>query len=487
MNYFKVSKFFLYISVLAIALVTTSTLFPFIVGKYVWFRTTVDLALIAFLMGLLFSSEAETYKSRLVKFLKSPLVMAVTVFAFVFVLAGFFGFDPANSFWSNFERGEGGLQMLHLLAFFWLLILLFRDQADWRKIFWSSVIAGLLMVGYGVGASLKYLDADTMQRQAPGGGVETVLTGEGGPFYQAFKDFVGAEFNERFQGSIGNPAYVAAYAIFMLFYLIFLFIYSPKRKWSFGKLVLCLLGAVFLVILYWSGTRGAFLGFVAAVVGFLGYFIYVHRPWRKWLIGGLFLVILAVSLMITFQNTPFVKSLPASRIFNITFATETFSTRTIMWQIAWEGWKARPLLGWGPENYLQVFDRHFDIRYFSAQNGFGAWFDRAHSIYFDYLVETGALGFLSFLSIFVILYWHLWKRIKADSEEFGRQSSQPQNRKEGVLSRADLVETGLMVALPIAYLVQGIVLFDVLPIYINVFLFLAFASYKFSQTRLTIN
>ena len=54
--------------------------------------------------------------------------------------------------------------------------------------------------------------------------------------------------------------------------------------------------------------------------------------------------------------------------------------------------------------------------------------------------------------------------------------SQPVMSAKSVLSP---LESALIFALPIAYLVQGIVLFDVLPIYMNVFLFLAFAAYRF--------
>src|SRR3989338_6798088 len=138
MNYFKISKFFLYLAPFAIILITPSTLFPFIVGKYVWFRTSVDLALIFFLLGVLLDNyrvnELKLYEN-LSKLIRNPLVIAVTLFAAVFVLAGFFGIDPANSFWSNFERGEGGLQMIHLWLFFSLSILLFREEKDWRTIF----------------------------------------------------------------------------------------------------------------------------------------------------------------------------------------------------------------------------------------------------------------------------------------------------------------------------------------------------------------
>ena len=116
-DYFKTSKNFLKLSVLAVAIVSISTLFPFIVGKYSWFRTTVDLAVIFFLLGLLFQDKSSVMSRKLLAIFRKPLVIAVSVFATFFLLAGFFGINPSNSFWSNFERGEGGLQMLHLWAF----------------------------------------------------------------------------------------------------------------------------------------------------------------------------------------------------------------------------------------------------------------------------------------------------------------------------------------------------------------------------------
>ena len=127
-DYFKISKFFLYLVPLSVVIVSTSTLFPFIVGKYAFFRTTVGLALIFYLIGLLFNKQQlSIVNSQLSNVFKRPLVIAVSIFVFIFILAGFFGVDTANSFWSNFERGEGGLQLLSLWLFFILLILLFRE------------------------------------------------------------------------------------------------------------------------------------------------------------------------------------------------------------------------------------------------------------------------------------------------------------------------------------------------------------------------
>src|SRR5438876_1024509 len=146
MPLFKTSRFFLYAAVFFVAIMSTSTLFPFIVGKYVWFRVSVDLAFITFLLGLIFDAEAEQVLGRLKHVFKSPLTLAVSAFALAVMLAVLFGYSPWYSFWSNFERGEGGLQMLHLYVFFALLVTLFKEEKHWRTIFWCSIAGAFLMI-----------------------------------------------------------------------------------------------------------------------------------------------------------------------------------------------------------------------------------------------------------------------------------------------------------------------------------------------------
>ena len=55
------------------------------------------------------------------------------------------------------------------------------------------------------------------------------------------------------------------------------------------------------------------------------------------------------------------------------------------------------------------------------------WFDRAHSVYFDYLSETGILGFLSYLGMFFMFYWEFFKRsrISMPSRDCRGRSSLP--------------------------------------------------------------
>lgn len=451
MSWFSVSKFFLITAVLAVAVVTTSTLFPFIVGKYAWFRTSVDLALVAFLLGLLFQDQSLVVSRKLLAAFREPLTIAVTVFVAIFLLACLFGVDPAMSFWSNFERGEGGFQLIHLWLFFILLVTLFRAREDWGRILGWVLVGGVLMAIYGLLAGL---------------GVEGFVGGTFGPGF-------------RFNGSIGNPSYVAAYSLFMLFYVAYLYVERYRRRpLALGAFVLYALTLVFLATFFSSATRGAFVGLIASALVFFGYFIWTHRAWRKWFLAAAVLLVILVGVLVTFRDTPFVKNLPASRIFDLSFSAETFRHRAIMWGIAWEGFLERPLLGWGPENYLEVFDRRFDTAYYVPAVGFGAWFDRAHSVYFDYLVETGALGLLSYLSIFVLYYVGFFRAHRAPPPApSGGKRGAPPSPPPSPLVHA------LLLALPVGYLVQGLVLFDVLPIYLNVFLMLALATFWFREWR----
>lgn len=506
MIYFKLSKFFLYLVPLAVVIVTPSTLFPFIVGKYVFFRAITSLALIFFLVGLLFQSKDSRHPrgsqpnyNKLplnYRLITNPLVIAVSAFVFIFVLASFFGVEPKISFWSNFERGEGGLQMLFLGIFFVLLAVLFREEKDWRRVFWISLLAAILVILYGIGAHLKYIDAEMTTRIENGFEIRE-LTGRGGPYFQIFKNFIGSSFREpgfRFSGSLGNPAYTATYLIFVLFYSAYLWIpnarphrqdaqrrgHGNKNKLSalvsVKSVLICVLIVLFFVFFWLAATRGAFIGLVAAVAGGTFYFAYQNKRWRKWLLAAAVLLSLVIGSLIYLRDTALVKSLPGSRLFEISFSVETWRHRTYMWQTAIDGWKERPLFGWGPENFPKIFASHFNPRYFNPKEGFGAWFDRAHSIYLDYLAETGILGLLSYLSIFAIFYWQLFRKV------ISRQELVNRNQKPPLVTNYQLLITNsLLFALSIAYLVQGIVLFETLPLYLNLFLFLAFVNYKFSN------
>lgn len=456
----KFSKFFLYVAVFSIVIVMTSTFFPFIGGKGYFFRFAVELSLIFFVLWWAFEAGTGEAYGRLKKIFEKPIFIAVSLFVLAFLLASIFAYDPNAAFWSNFERGEGGFQILHLYAFFVMLVLLLKSEEDWRWLFKASLAAAILMILYGVFANLGLARNFISPYQS---GVFPATLWE--RLVQA-----------RFQGSLGNPAYVAPYLLFALFYTAYLWAGSRLRKlWSkfviYGGLTVA-----FLFFFMISQTRGGFLGLGAAVFVFLLYLIVAMPRLRKWLALSLVVVVLVGGSLVFYRQSDFVRGLPGGRIFDISFSEQTVNTRLWTWGSAWQGFKERPILGWGPENFSAVFDKYFDPRHFVPGKNTETWFDRAHSIYFDALAETGILGFLSYFGIFGVFYWQFFRRPRNDAD---RNADERRNvsvdRRRNL--RGSVVQNALVFALPIGYLVQGIAIFDVLPIYINLFLFFAFANY----------
>ena len=447
--FLKASKFFLHASVLAVLVVMTTTFFPFIGGKDYYFRFAIELALISFLLWWAFEADFGAVLRKVQGEFRRPVVIAVSLFVLVFILATIFAYDPHAAFWSNFERGDGGFQVLHYYVFFLLLVILFDTQKDWKTIFRVSLATGVLMILYGVLADLGIVKSFVgIYGGAPPAGWWAPLT------------------QGRFQGSLGNPAYVAPYILFSFFYLAYLWASDPKRTWlkHAGYIALA---AFFLLFFVLSQTRGALVGLGAAAAAFLIYLAWSFKAWRRWLAPTFIICAIAASLLIYYHDSPFVKKLPGGRIFDISLSDQTVSTRVWTWGSAWQGFLERPVLGWGPENFTAVFDKYFDPRHYVPGEQTETWFDRAHSLYFDALAETGILGFISYFSIFAVLFWQLFRRRASEALSPGFQD--------------DLIRNGIVLALPIGYLVQGLAIFDVLPIYINLFLFFAFAHFHLTH------
>ncbi len=450
----KLSKFSLYTSVFSVLIVMVSAFFPFIGGKTYFFRTAIELSLIFLIFWWAFEAPDGELFARVRDMFKKPLFAAVSAFVLAFTLASIFAFDSHAAFWSNFERGEGGFQMLHYYAFFFLMVFLFRDKKDWVRLFWVSIAAAVCMILYGIGSAVFVV--------SPTGGVYNPF-GFVGPYASggnlAAPTFLGRLFHTdvgRFQGSLGNPAYVAPYLMFSIFYLLWLW-FSIRKKTLTKGILYGALGLFFITFFFLARTRGTFAGLAAAVFLFLLVLAFEYKKFRKWLALLIAVLALIFGLLVHYSNTDFVKNLPASRIFQLQVSDSSFQTRLWTWNSAWKGFLERPLLGWGPENFSTVFDKYFDPRHYIPGQNSETWFDYAHSIVFDYLSETGILGFLSFFSIFAVFYWELFKRFTGENKIF----------------------KALLAALPFGYLVQGLALFNVFPIYINLFLLMSFVCYQF--------
>jgi O-antigen ligase len=439
----KVSKLFLFLPVFSVVV-------EFPEGKAVFFRITTEFSLIALLIHWAWGDQEGQLAARAAKLVRSPLFLAVTAFVFFFVLSSFFAYDTHSSFWSDFERDEGAFQMLHYYLFFVLCSLLLTTENDWKWMLRMSLGAAVLVVLYGVAAAVPL----------PG-----FIWIEGIPAeFGIWKRLVTSGF--RFQGSLGNASYAGSYLMFSILYALYLWVRVPRpTAWQtilgYSTAVLFLLGFLWL-----SGTRAGFVGLLAAMAGFALFVIL--RAGRASRSAVAVLCAVAIVVLVVFLIRRPAVGISGSRILNFSLGESSVQLRLWAWKAAWRGFLERPLLGWGPENFPAVFDKYADSRSFTPGTTFQTtwFFDRAHSIVFDYLAETGIITFLAYCSIPVTLYATLWRKVRSGAGASGRTTSL------NVVS-----QQGLLFATPIGYLTQGLVMFDAFPIYISYFTFVALTIY----------
>jgi len=354
--------------------VSSSTFFPFITGKAYAFRFLVE---ILFAVWLILAIRDKKYLPQ-----KSYILISFILFTVIIFFADLFGVNQVNSFWSNFERMEGFVTIIHLLAYFTVLISLLRTNKEWSVLANIWVIGSIIMSIYGF-------------VQLSGG----AIIHQGGV---------------RLDGTLGNATYLAVYMLFNIFFAIFLLYKNknPKLRILYG--VSIILG---LITLYHAATRGAILGLIGGILLtsiLISIFNKDNLKFRKWGIVGGLAVVVFVGLFISFRNTEFVRGSPVlARFASISLEDTTTLSRFILWDIAWEGFKERPILGWGQSNFNVIFDSNYDTRLYNQEQ----WFDRAHNIIFDWLVAGGILGLLLYLSIWFFTLKYLWGSKKISNTE----------------------------------------------------------------------
>jgi O-antigen ligase len=415
MNWYDIRQFAsrsgLYLIPFVPLVVSSSLFFPYITGKAFIFRLIVEILLGLWLVGLIFEPAARPRRSG--------LLWAVAALIGVTTLATLFGVDPFRSFWSNFERMDGLITYLHLGAYFLLLIATLRTETWWRWWLGTSLGVSGIMVIY---ALVEY------SRLAPGA-------------------------SSRLAATLGNPIYLAVYLLLHLFIAAWFWTWVTER-WQ--KVALALLMLAQLWALYQTGTRSAILGLGAGILTALilvGWRGRAYPRARRWAGVALIALVLLGGVFWLGRDSQFVASRPLlARFANISLEDATTRHRLLNWQMAWQGFKERPLLGWGPENYIQVFAKYFDPALYDAE----PWFDRTHNILFDWLVSGGLLGLLSYLALYVVALYYLWRR-------------------ESAFRLAErIIFTGLL----IAYLVHNFFVFDSLSSYLLFFGLLGYWHFR---------
>jgi O-antigen ligase/tetratricopeptide (TPR) repeat protein len=350
--------------------VTSALFFPFITGKAFMFRILVE---IIFGFWLILCLEDKSYRPQ-----KSWIIYAMSIFVGLIAISDIFSGHFLKSFWSNFERMEGLVTLLHLLAYLLVLVSFVKTEKMWQKLLQTSVGVSILIGFWGL--------------------------------FQFFGKFTSIQSGHRLDGSFGNASYLAIYMLFHIFITAFLLSrYQGQKfvKWLYAAII-----AFQTFILFFTATRGTILALVGGLLITLVLVLIFERErlrLRKISAGLLLLLVVLGGLFVSLRESDFVKGIdPLRRLASISLNEKTTASRFLIWEMAYEGFKEKPIFGWGQENFIFVFEKYYNPAMYAQE----PWFDRAHNVFFDWLIAGGALGILAYLSLFVISLINLWRSKK---------------------------------------------------------------------------
>ena len=420
----KLEKYFLSIIKIGIYLILLTPLVLAPVGltlsafpKAVFFRSLVEIIFIFYLLLLVLN------RKYLPKF--SPITWAVLAFVSVLLLTSITGVNPFRSFFGDAERAGGVILYIHFLIFFLIISGIGLSKKDWFNIFKTAVgVSGLVSFA----AVLQKLGV---------------------------WNFYGVSLPNRVSGTLSNPDFFGPYAVLSIFLTVFVLLIEKKKDlritW-FGILGLHLLGLVL------SRTRGAWVAFGMALTFsfFIWFFKYsVSHVWRKRIIFlALFLSLLLFFLVVNKESIDNSLLKRALSVFDF-----SFGSRGDVWEIAFQAWKEKPVLGWGPESFSYLFSKYFKADYLSEIPE-GMYFDYAHNKVFNLMAATGLMGLFSWLFVLGTAFYFLVK-------------------KTFIRKEFSLIFSGFLVA----YFFQSLSVFDTISIYLLLFLALAFISRFYAQER----
>ena len=407
--------------------------FPFISGKNFVFRFLVE---IAFAGWILLALKDRAYRINLKK---SPLTVAYLIFMVVILIADIFGVDQMKSIWSNYERMEGFVGHIHLFAYFIILSAMLPTLKDWQKMFKVFIAADILVLisAYGQLLGAKgYIFSATFPKIA---------------------EWFSAKFpihmsENRLDATIGNSAYFAIFCLMSacIAGLLWSQSHEPKRA-KFYPLVIVLN----LIALFYSGTRGTMIGLLVGVVITLALIAWHERGKARMIFAGVLIAMfVVVGSIFAFKDSNFIKSSPTlARLSSISPTDLTTSSRLYIWKISYEAWLERPILGYGQDNFSYIFARKFIP---DKMWNLEPWYDRSHDVFFDWLVAGGILGLLSYLSLYFVALWLMWRR------------------GHDMPLREKAILTGVIAG----YFVHNIFVFDNLTSYIMFFALLAYIAMR---------
>lgn len=334
-------------------------------------------------------------------FKRTPLDIPIALFVLSQILSTIFSIDPHTSIWGYYSRSNGGLlSIVSYVALYYILVSNF-EKTEVIKLLKASILGGVIAALYAIPEHFGISPSCV------------ILTNE-----LTASCWV-QDVQARVFGTIGQPNWLAA----LLAMLIFPSIYFSLEAKSVERRIIYLAATIAMYLAFtFTYSRGATLG-LASGFAVLGLGLLFNRFKEKKI--NFDLKILAVTALVLIGiNIYFGSALTRFKLEGSGIAarpsivqapsggtqlenggTESGQIRLIVWQGAWEIFKAYPILGSGVETFAYSYYQYRP----SAHNLVSEWdflYNKAHNEYLNYLATTGAFGILTYMAmILVFLLW----------------------------------------------------------------------------------
>jgi len=416
----------------------SSTFFPFIVGKALIARISIEFA---FVFWLILAYRIPKYRPN-----SSIITYLFLVWILITIVTGFMGVSFQRSLWSSLERMQGIIDLLHWFVFILIVISIFKTgtsyKQDWLmfKRNKSYILDTSKMFNWRILISINAAVSLYMGLMS----LDLYYSVNIFPSYDAFNYI---DQSRRIMGTLGNPTFVGAYMLVNIFLVAGLLAQSIIDKKYLEKTVLVGSGnmlkkkrkslkpnipnfllfrsfwiAILIVncwVLILTETRAAIfiglpVGLVIILIGFsLWYKDTILSNISKFILA---LIIILVFVIVFSRDTAAFNYLAESndlinRVKNIDLDDPSIKGRISSHAAGFRAVLDKPIFGYGPENYIVAWGEHyiFDKESYEV-------YDQAHNKILEEMSTKGVMGLFSYSILWVMMFWAVYNKSKDSNE-----------------------------------------------------------------------
>ncbi|MEK9178461.1 MAG: O-antigen ligase family protein, partial [Patescibacteria group bacterium] len=380
---------------------------------------------ISILIALFWGIKIITTKTFQIR--RTPLDIPILLFLGANILSTIFSWDPYVSFWGYYSRFNGGLLSIITYVFlYYAFVSNFEANLKTvvKNLLGVSLLSGLFVSLWGLPSHFGYDPTCLLFR---GSFDVSCWTADFQPKVRIFS-------------TIGQPAWLSAYLAILvpisLSYAIskrnalieLLEKINIKRAEIFSFILFSALSALFFVDILYTGSRSGILAMLLSLLFLLlGLFILQRESLKEFVsnnkkLFAIFLVFAVIGFVLKVPF-PYLEKISLENLKQISSrqtqivkpeekqaeephavalgGTDSGKIRQIVWKGAIDMWRANPILGTGVETFAFSYYKYRP----EEHNRTSEWnflYNKAHNEYLNYLATTGALGFLSYLSIIAV-------------------------------------------------------------------------------------